>query len=75
MDDKNTTANRLRLALDMFELGMEMMRRNLQRRYPEESSEIIDQRLEKWLSSRDCAPKGDAEGRVLPVSRLEDTSP
>lgn len=56
-------AERLRLALELFEAGESMMRQNLRRRFPSASAEEIEERLEAWLSERPGAECGDAVGR------------
>lgn len=59
-------AARLRLALDMFEDGVALMRQNLRRAHPEESDEEIDARVRAWLHHRPGAEHGDAVGRPAP---------
>ena len=46
---EDNCASRLRLALTMMGAGIEMMRLNLQRKYPDESEQQIDHRLIEWL--------------------------
>lgn len=53
----------IRLALELFESGVGMMRQNLRRRFPTASSEEIDDRLDDWISSRPGAKYGDSPGR------------
>ncbi len=71
MDKQSETAKRLRLALAMFEAGVEMMRQNLIRRFPNDAPESIEKRLNAWLQTRDCAPYGDADGRIAPIPKVE----
>lgn len=59
-------AARLRLALDMFEDGVALMRQNLRRRHADESDEEIEARLRAWLHHRPGAEHGDAVGRPAP---------
>lgn len=40
---------KLTLALHMHEAGVSMMRQNLKRRHPEDSSDEIEKRLVQWL--------------------------
>ena len=55
--------------LDLYEAAEAMMRQNLQRRYPEESPEQIEIRIQAWLRDRPGAERGDAGGSVR-VRRL-----
>ena len=48
-EQEDNCASRLRLALNMMDAGIEMMRLNLQRKYPDESEQQIDHRLIEWL--------------------------
>ena len=41
---------KLRLVLHMQRFGIRMMRQNLIRRHPDETSKQIDQRLSDWLA-------------------------
>ncbi len=54
---------RLRMALDLFETGMEMMRRKLRRDHPDLADHEVEARLESWLQERPGAQFGDAAGR------------
>jgi hypothetical protein len=56
-------AERLRLTLDLFAAGEEIMRQNLRRRFPEANAAEIEDRLAAWLSERPGAERGDAAGR------------
>jgi hypothetical protein len=56
-------AERLRLALDLFEAGELIMRQNLRRRFPAASAAEIEERLDRWLSERPGAEFGDTVGR------------
>lgn len=58
-----TPAQRLRIALDLHELGVEMMRQKLRREAPEATEDEIQARLVAWLQDRPGAEYGDAEGR------------
>jgi Rv0078B-related antitoxin len=62
-------ARRLRLALDLFRTGEELMRQRLRREYPALSSEEIETRLVEWLQERPGAEFGDAPGRHVPWPR------
>jgi hypothetical protein len=59
-----SAADRLRLALDMYELGENMQRARLRRKHPQATAVEIESAVDKWLSSRSDAPIGDAAGRL-----------
>jgi hypothetical protein len=61
---EETAAQRLRLALDMFELGVNMQRARLRRERPTASDEEIESAVQLWLLARPGAPAGDAAGHV-----------
>ena len=63
-------ARRLRLALDLYLTGEELMRQQLRREHPELSAPEIEARLVKWLRERPGAELGDAPGRPVPWPRL-----
>ncbi|MCK6461324.1 MAG: hypothetical protein L6Q95_15690 [Planctomycetes bacterium] len=58
-----TPAERLRMALDLHDTGVEMMRQNLRRRHPEASEQEIERLLLARLHGRPGAEHGDAVGR------------
>lgn len=62
-DEDARAAEKLRIAFELFEAGLALMRQNLRRRHPEESEAEIDARLSAWLRERPGAEHGDAEGR------------
>lgn len=62
-----TAAERLRLALEMFEVGESMMLERLRRRFPSAADAELRARLASWLRTRPGAEHGDACGR--PVGR------
>ena len=64
-------AEKLRQAIEMVDVGIEMMRLNLGREFPEESDEGIEERLRAWLRDRPGAPHGDGVG--VPSTRRFDT--
>lgn len=43
---------KFRLTLDLHEAGVDMMRQNLRRRYPEATSGDIEAKLVAWLRDR-----------------------
>jgi hypothetical protein len=67
--DNDAPARRLRLALDLFAAGEEMMRQVLRRRHPDLSDADIETRLVAWLHERPGAPFGDAPGESVPWPR------
>lgn len=56
-------AERMRLALDLYEAGESLMRQNLRRQFPAAGAEEIERRLVAWLHQRPGAEQGDAWGR------------
>lgn len=56
-------AERLRLALDLYETGEELMRQQIRRRYPDADPETVERMLTEWLRTRPGAEHGDAAGR------------
>ncbi|MBF6215368.1 hypothetical protein IU433_31045 [Nocardia puris] len=60
---EGTPAQRLRLALQMSEFGVQMYRTRMRRIFPAASTEEIESKVHAWLLSRPGAPAGDATGR------------
>ncbi|WP_437940278.1 hypothetical protein [Sorangium sp. So ce341] len=67
--DPTRLAENLRLAFELHDAGVALMRQNLRRRLPEASEEDIDERLADWLRERPGAEFGDAEGQPVPWPR------
>jgi len=63
MEKALTPADRFRIAMDLFETGVELMRQNLKRDHPNDSEAEIAKRLRAWLHHRPGAEFGDCEGR------------
>jgi hypothetical protein len=63
-----SAGDRLRIALDMYELGENMQRARLRRERPTATETEIEAAIEGWLSTRPDAPLGDAFGR--PANRF-----
>ncbi|HUG36796.1 MAG TPA: hypothetical protein VML54_07585, partial [Candidatus Limnocylindrales bacterium] len=61
-------ASRLRIALDLCEMGESMRRMQLRRERPSASDEEIEALLVAWLETRPGAEEGDAWGRVGPTA-------
>lgn len=64
-------AKRLLIALDLAESGIQMRRAQLERRYPDESKEEIQERLKAWLLTRPGAEGGDGQGRIVDPARFD----
>jgi hypothetical protein len=62
MSNSLTPAQRLRIALDLHDLGVQMMRQNLHRRYPALNDGEIEAKLLEWLRTRPGAEHGDGVG-------------
>ncbi|HMQ21611.1 MAG TPA: hypothetical protein PKE00_03925 [Planctomycetota bacterium] len=58
-------AQKLRLSLEMFEYGRDMMRQNLRRADPDLDEASIEERLNAWLRTRPGAEQGDGCGRSV----------
>jgi hypothetical protein len=57
-------AQRLRLALEMFEFGVRMQRMRLQRNHPDLDDVQIDDLMREWMLDRPGAEHGDCAGPV-----------
>lgn len=64
-------AQRLLIALDLAESGIQLRLAQLKRRYPDASKEEIEADLKAWLLTRPGAAGGDTQGRVVDLSRFE----
>jgi len=62
--ENEACGQRLRLALDLYEMGEKIMREGLKRRHADASPSQIDARLRAWLAHRPGAEAGDAVGRA-----------
>jgi hypothetical protein len=58
--DAAIASERFRMALELFEVGVAIMRQNLRRRDLQADPEDIEARLRKWLRTRPGAESGDA---------------
>ena len=61
----STAAAAFQTTLDLFQLGLDLMRQNLRRRHPEANDEVIERLLDTWLRERPGAPSGDCPGPVV----------
>ncbi len=64
-----TPAERLRVALELFEFGVDLMRQKFRREAPTATKAEIETRLVAWLQDRPGAEFGDAVGRPGPWPR------
>lgn len=62
------TNDSFRMALDLFQAGVDVMRQNLRRRHPEAHDEEIERLLGDWLQERPGAEWGDCPGRPVDVN-------
>jgi len=62
-------ARRVRLALELSELGEAMLRQRLRRKHPGATPAEIDAMVVTWRSQRPGAENGDGEGRPVPWPR------
>ena len=53
-----SASDAFRTTLDLFTAGVDLMRQNLRRNYPEADDDEIDRRLRQWLHDR----PGEAPG-------------
>ena len=61
--DSEDTAERLKVAFDLFEFGRAVRRQRIVRENPGLSPAEVDEMLVAWLSVRPRAQSGDAQGR------------
>jgi hypothetical protein len=65
-------ATRLRLALDLFTTGEDMVRERMRRVHPDWTERQIDEAVGAWLRERPGAENGDGQGRpVAWTSRVQ----
>ncbi len=65
----SAVAERMRVALEMYEIGLNLMRQNLRRQFPQATPTEIEHHLLEWRLRRTDAPHGDAVGRVVSFPR------
>ena len=56
---------RVRTALDLFRVGIDMMEQRLKRKHPAAHPDEIQRMLIDWIRARPGAEHGDAVGRVV----------
>ncbi len=57
-------AEKLKLSLQMFEYGCQLMRQNLRRRFPELDAAALEHALQDWLRNRNDTDCGDGPLRL-----------
>jgi hypothetical protein len=65
-DEANEVARRVRMALDLFDVGERMLRQRLRRERPDASDSEIEAAVSSWRLRRPGAELGDAPGRLRP---------
>jgi hypothetical protein len=60
---------RFRIALELFELGENMLRQRIRREQPDVSDAEVERMIREWLSRRPGAEHGDSPGRSVPWPR------
>lgn len=61
---------RLRLAIEMYEVGESIMLAKLRREHVGASGEELEARIREWLHARPGAPFGDAKGKSVSRSGI-----
>jgi Rv0078B-related antitoxin len=62
-DPESPPSARLRLTLELYADGVDMIRRGLRRDFPQASDEELRRKLIAWLRERPGAEEGDCVGR------------
>lgn len=63
-------SQKLRIALDLHQTGVDLMRQNLHRRHPDAEELEIQSLLNEWLQTRPGAQQGDCPGRPYVCKHL-----
>lgn len=63
---ESAEVQRFRVALELSEDGVVLMRENLRRRHPQAAPEEIERLLDEWRRQRPGAEHGDGVGRAAP---------
>ena len=61
----STITSAFEATLDLFQVGVDLMRQNLRRRHPEASDEVIGKLVDQWLRERPGATAGDCQNPVV----------
>ena len=64
-DALEAARRKLRLALELHDVGVNMMRQKLRRQHPRAAEKEIQALLNAWLSERPGAPYGDCLGKPI----------
>jgi len=67
--DPESVSARLRTAIELFEVGVAMLRTRLRREHPAMTDAEIDARVKAWLERRRGDEQEDAAFRVVPWPR------
>ena len=63
----SSVADAFRTTLDLFDMGLDLMRQNLRRSHPGSGDAEIERLLGDWLLDRPGAESGDCPGRPVDV--------
>lgn len=69
---EESAADRLRAALDLYEVGESMLRQRLRREFPGDDAMLIEERVTEWRLRRPGAENGDFPGPAsdrIPTAR------
>jgi hypothetical protein len=64
-----SSAERIRIAFELYELAEAMLRQGWVRRHPGASAEEVEAAVSAWLGRRPGADHGDCEGNLVPWPR------
>jgi len=67
MSSTGSATRTFRLALDLFDTGVELMRQNLRRAHADADEQAIERQLATWLRTRPGAEYGDCSGRPVDI--------
>jgi hypothetical protein len=65
MDGQRSVSERLRVAIELFDLSEAMLRQKLRREHPKASSAEIDAKVAEWIERRPGTERGNAAGRPI----------
>lgn len=67
-DTPPSPADAFQTTLELFDVGLDLMRQNLRRSHPEAAGAEIERLLNGWLRERPGAELGDSSGRPVDVT-------
>jgi hypothetical protein len=70
VSDALTPAEKLRVAFDLSDAAIVLVRARLHREHPRATDAEVERLLESWLSTRPGAEHGDGVGRVVAWPRV-----